>query len=80
VQKAAGDIIVIKRLVDGVGAQYAGQGQEAAGNAFGQAEKVRFDTGLLAGKQRAGAAKANGNFIGNQMYLILVAQAAQFAR
>ena len=67
-QKAASGIVVIKSGIDRVGGQHGRQGQRAAGQPFGQADEVRPDTGLLVGKQAAGAAKSHGDLVHHQMH------------
>ncbi|KAG0747662.1 hypothetical protein G6F24_015516 [Rhizopus arrhizus] len=56
--------------------QHRGQRQEAAGQALGQAHQVRHHPGLFAGEQRAGAAEARGDLIGNHERTVCVAQFA----
>ncbi len=57
-QEAARDVVVVEGLVNLVRGQHHRQRQVAAGDAFGQAEKVGRDAGLLAGEQRSGAPEA----------------------
>ena len=70
-------VTIIKGSVNGFSGHYDGHGQIASGKAFRQAQKVRRDVGLLTGKHGAGATKANGNFIGNQVHAILVTRFTQ---
>ena len=66
---------------NGVGNFAGGEGrrqrQVAAGQRLAQAQDVRTDRGMLAGEQPASAAKAGGNFIGDQQYLVAVTQLAR---
>ena len=50
-QKTARDGVVIERGVHGIGGQHDRQWQIAAGQALGQAEKIRTDAGLLVGEK-----------------------------
>ncbi len=70
-------ILGIERGVDRGGGQHRRQRQEAAGQAFRQAQEVRRDAGLLAGEQRAGAAEADRDLVGDQMHVEFVAERAQ---
>ena len=70
-------VLVVERVVDGVGGQHHGQRQVAAGEALGQAQVVRPDAGLLAGEHRAGAPEADGDLVGDEMHAVTVAGFAQ---
>ena len=45
-------------------------------NNFGQTEQIGANAGLFMGQEGAGTTKAHGNFIADQMDLILIAQSA----
>ena len=66
-QKAAAEAVVVKRIIDSVGRQDDRQRQIAAGDAFRQAEEVRFDSRLLMGKESSAAAAADGDLVTDQM-------------
>ncbi len=51
-----------------------GQGQVAAGQPLGQAEKIRSDLLVLAGEHPPGAAAADGHFVGDQQHVVLPRQ------
>ena len=55
------------------GGQRGGEGHGAAGQRLAQTQNIGGDTGVLAGEQLAGAAKAGGNLIGDQQYPFPVA-------
>ena len=68
---------LIEGCEDFIARQHERQRQIAAADAFRQTQEVRPDAGLLAGEEGAGAAAADGDFIGDQMHAVLVAQCAQ---
>ena len=70
-------VFVVERVVDRVGGEHHGQRQVAAGESLRQAQIVRADAGLLAGEHRAGAPEADGDFVGDEVHLVLVAGLAQ---
>ena len=70
-------VVVVERLVDRVGRHDHGQRQVAAGQSFRQAQEIRADAGLLAREHRAGAAEADGDFVGDQVHAVPVAGLAQ---
>src|SRR5690606_28553889 len=73
-----GFVVVVEGVVDSVGGEHHGQRQVTGGQALGQAHEIRGDAGLFTGEHGAGAAKAHGDFVGNQVYAIAVAGFAQF--
>ena len=77
-ERLEGFVVVVEGVVDIIGGQYHRQWQVAGGKALGQAYEIRSDARLLTGKQGAGAAKTNGNLIGNQVHAIAVAGFPQF--
>ncbi|MNV47961.1 hypothetical protein D3C71_1398450 [compost metagenome] len=73
-QEGAFARVVQEGVVQRLGGQHRRQGQEAAGQALGQAQQVRHHPGLLAGEQGAGTAKAGGDLVGDQEGAVGVAQ------
>src|SRR5574343_1386715 len=73
-QKTTTGVVIPESLINGIGTEDDGERQVAAGDAFGQAEQIRPYSSLLMCKKAAGATKANGNFVADQMRLIGVAQ------
>ena len=53
-----------------------GEGEVAAGEAFAQGEDVGHHISVFECEQFTGAAEAGGDFVENQQYAVLVAQAA----
>ncbi len=80
VEEAAGQVIVVERLVDRIARHYHRQRQVAAGDAFRQAQEVRRDARLLVREKRAGAAKAGHDLIGDEMHVVAVANLARPAQ
>ena len=73
-QKSPGRIVVVKRCVDRIGGQHRRQRQGATGQALGQANEISTDAGHITREALTGAAKPGGDFVGNQVHLILRAQ------
>ena len=55
-------------------AEAGGEGEVTASEGLAQAEDIRRDTGVLTGKQAPAAAKASGDFIGDQQQVISLAE------
>ena len=64
--------------VHDLGARHADAERHAGRDAFGHADDVGLDAGVLDGPPLAGAARAGLHFIGDQQDAVLVADAAQF--
>ena len=73
-QKAPRHIVVVERGVHRIGGEHGRQRQCAACEAFGQANEIRPDSGLLVGEHGARAAKAHGDFVYHQVHLVAAAQ------
>ena len=78
VEEAPGHRVVEEGLVHGVGGQHRGQGQVAAGDALGEAEKIgahRFAVhrGLLVGEEGPAAAEAHGDLVADEVHAVAVA-------
>ncbi|RMU89864.1 hypothetical protein ALP20_05453, partial [Pseudomonas coronafaciens pv. coronafaciens] len=76
-KRAQGRVVVIERVVHVVCGHAGRQRQIAAGQRLGQTQEIRANAGLLTGEHGAGTAKANGNFIVDQVHAIAVAGFAQ---
>ena len=70
-QKSPFARIIQKTFVNMLRGQYGRHRHKTAGQSFRQAHEIRTDIGLFAGKQSAGAAKADRDFIGDQMRTVL---------
>ena len=79
-QKSPRRIGAVEGLVDRVGREDGGQRQGTAGQPLREADEIGRDPRLLVGKQAAGAAKAGGNLIDDQVHLVAVAQDAGLAQ
>ena len=79
-QEGAFTRVVEEAIKDRLRRQHRAQRQEAAGEAFRQAQQIRLDACLLAGEQRAGAAEAHRDFIGDQEHAVQIAQFAHAAQ
>ena len=60
-----------------LGGQYRRHRQEAAGQAFRQAQEIRADACLFAGEETAGSSETDRDFVGNQVDPEFVADAAR---
>ena len=56
--------------------QSRGQRHGAAGQALAEAEDIGRDAGLFAGEQRAGAAEADKNLVGDQQHAVALQASA----
>ena len=74
-QRAAFVEFAEERVVDLVVRERRRHRQVAAGESFAQAQKIGHDVFLLAGEHRAGAAEADGDFVGNQQHVVRFASA-----
>jgi len=75
-QKAARDVAVVKRFVNGVARHDQRQRQIAPADPLGQAQEIRPDGGLFASEKSTCSAAAHRDFVSDQVDLITVAQAA----
>ncbi len=75
-QEGAVARVVEEAIVEFLRRQHRRQRQEPAGQALRQAQQVGHDAGLLAGEQRAGAAEADRDLVGDQEHAMGVAQLA----
>ena len=76
-ERAQGRVVVVERLVHLVGGQAGGQRQVTTGQGLGQAQEVRADARLFTREHRAGAAKAHGDLVVDQVHVIAVAGLTQ---
>ena len=76
-QETARDVAMIEGLVHVVCRHHQRQWQVTAADAFGQAQEIRPDVGLLAREETAGTATADGDLVGNQVHMEFIAQRAQ---
>ncbi len=70
-------VVVVKGVVHVIGGDARCQRQITAGQRLGQAQEIRSDVGLFAGKHGPGAAEAHGDLVMNQVHAIPVAGLAQ---
>ena len=75
-QKTTLHLRAVKRLVNGLTRHDQRQRQIPTADAFGQANEVRPNARLFRRKKSTGAPAAHGNFIANQVHLVLVTQLA----
>ena len=72
-QETARRLVAIERRIDRIGGEHRRQRQVAARDALGQADEIGADACLFRREHRPGAAEPHGDFVGNEMHLIVVA-------
>ncbi len=73
----SGGVFGVERLVDVVGGEHGRERQETAREALRQAHEVGRHARLLAGEERARATEADGDLVGDEVHVELVAQRTQ---
>ena len=75
-----GAVVVVESVVDGIGRDGEGHGHVAGGEAFGRAENVGGNAGVLDGKEFPRAAESGGDFVVNEKDAVFVAKGAEAAQ